>query len=753
MAAANTNARKREPVFKATSLGADKKKAQTSNALNEDDYDVGKVFEEKGALAPPYDPARLAWLLEQSSALRQNVDAYATNIDGFGHRFEPVIDMDAADVDQRVAQTIIAERVNLRGLPSAPAAVVSLPLAPSLEEINARKALLVEMMRAEKVALEQFFDFCSDEMSFVSLRRKLRQDLETTGNGYAEVLRNGAGRLAEFVYLPATSMRLLPLDRDFTCVQTHRKVSDTDYETVTKEKRFRAFVQVLEQHVVFFKEFGDPRVISKKTGTVVPAGSAWAAGDGPATEVLHLRVHTSRSAYGIPRWMGVMLPVLGNRQAEEVNYAYFDNKSVPPLAILVAGGALSTECVKAIKDHINNEIKGKGNFHKILLIEAQASGGGGSLTGGTDGKVTVELKPLTDAQQKDALFMQYDERNMDKVGQAFRLPRLLRGDIRDFNRATAEAALEFAEQQVFGPEREDFDFLVNRKLLADLRIRFWKFKSNAPSLKDPAQLAGVINTLVLANVLTPKEARELAEGVFNKELKNIASPWVHQPVPLTLAGFTPVDDATGEPLALPAAEEEDPAPDDETTKDASPAPLVTRTAMGYVTTVNEARESHGLGPLLTKDGDDDPRGELTLAEFLERAKEQQARRGTSDAAQDADEVLGGKQDPAADDGDGAPDLSLDDLQKPGGVLALAQGRRFRRLPKKRGKTPAQPSLVDEANRLLRVREKMREAEARAAANAFFRDRLAELRASDVRAPDEVIRTLVPIDLLKAAHEA
>lgn len=731
--AANTNAVEAEPVCKVVTLGDDKARAQTSNAIADDEQTSDKIFEKKGAIAPPYDPERLAWLLEQSSALRQNVDAYATNIDGFGHRFEPVIDMDAADVDQRVAQTIIAERVALRGLPGAPAAVVSLPLAPDAKEIEARKGMLVEMMRAEKVQLEQFFDFCSDEMSFVSLRRKVRQDLETIGNGYVEALRNGAGRLAEFVYLPGTSMRLMPLSKTVVDVKINRKVSDTDYEALTKRKRFRLFVQALEGQVVYFKEFGDPRLISKLTGAVMQPGSAWAAEDGPATEVIHFRVHTSRSAYGIPRWMGVMLPILGNRQAEEVNYAYFDNKSVPPLAILVSGGTLSARAVKAIEDHINTEIKGKGNFHKILLIEAQSAGGGGSLTGGGDGKVTVELKPLTDAQQKDALFMQYDERNMDKVGQAFRLPRLLRGDVRDFNRATAETALEFAEQQVFGPERQDFDFLMNRKVLTDLRIRFWQFRSNAPSLKDPGALAGVINTLVLANVLTPKEARELAKGVFNAELKNINAPWVHQPVPLTLAGMTPIDDATGEPLEMPNAA----TPAGATEKDAGTAqPLVTRTAMGYVTTVNEARQSHGLGPMQLAGGDADPRGELTIAEFLERAKPE----ATATTAA-VEEVLDGK---SREDG-----MTLGELQTPEGQRALAQGRRFRRLPRKQA---AAPSLVDEANRLLDLRERMRAAEAKRAADEFFQAKLRELRASDVRAPDEIVRALVPVDLLKAEHE-
>ena len=42
--------------------------------------------------------------------------------------------------------------------------------------------------------------------------------------------------------------------------------------------------------------------------------------------------HSPRSPYGVPRWVGTLLSVLGSRQMEEVNYLYFENKSVPPMA-------------------------------------------------------------------------------------------------------------------------------------------------------------------------------------------------------------------------------------------------------------------------------------------------------------------------------------------------------------------------------------------------------------------------------------
>ena len=90
---------------------------------------------------------------------------------------------------------------------------------------------------------------------------------------------------------------------------------------------------------VYFKSFGDPRVISRSTGRVfsdIAALKAAKPDDGPATELLHFAIHSPRSPYGVPRWVGTLLCVLGSRQMEEVNFLYFENKSVPPMALLLS---------------------------------------------------------------------------------------------------------------------------------------------------------------------------------------------------------------------------------------------------------------------------------------------------------------------------------------------------------------------------------------------------------------------------------
>lgn len=522
------------PLVKAHLVGRDR--VAESNVTPTAD-EAQSAFVGTGAIEPPYDLDTLCALLENSNSLRQNIDAYVTNIDAFGHRFEPVIDLDASDADQRIANAIYIERLKHQedasgdNVPHTP----SSEAMPTAEEIAARKREVAELMRMEKSRLENFFDFSCIDVSFVTLRRRTRQDVEVLGNGYWEVLRNGAGEIVQFVYVPGFTVRLLPLDPELVDVEVKVKISELTFDAVKVRRRFRRFVQVLEANTVFFKEFGDPRVISRTHGNVCRSVEELLASDpsdGPATEIIHFKLHNPKSAYGTPRWIGNLLAVLGSRQAEEVNFLYFENKSVPPLAVLVSGGRLSAQSIPRIEDFIANHIRGKRNFHKVLILEAEPAGGGAE----NSARLKIELRPLTAAQHSDALFQNYDERNIDKVGQSFRLPRLLRGDIRDFNRSTADAALNFAEMQVFQPEREEFDFVINRKVLADMGIRFWRFRSNAPVTRDPATMADIVRGLVNANILTPEEGRQLAGDVFNREFKKISAPWVKQPVQLTLAG-------------------------------------------------------------------------------------------------------------------------------------------------------------------------------------------------------------------------
>jgi len=498
------------------------------------------IFNRSGALVPPYDPGTLCMLFEHSNALRQNVDAYAVNIDGNGHRFEPVIDLESDDVEDVIRDAMLLDRVHESG------GDMSMVVQPSEQEIADRIETLRAEMRVERQRLSTFFEFACIDEPFTALRKKSRQDKEVMGNAYWEVLRNTLGEPAQFNYIPAFTVRLLPRESDpvETTIKVKRSVLTVSDETVMRF--FRRYIQVFEGRTVYFKEYGDERVMSAATGKYYDDVERLKAEEPharAASEIIHFAIHSSQSPYGAPRWAGTMISVIGSRQSEEVNQMYFGNKSVPPLAILVSGGRLSKESVTKVRDFIETKIRGKDNFHSVLILEALPSGT--DALDSANGRMKIELVPLTMAQHNDALFQNYDERNIDKIGTQFRLPRMLRGDIRDFNRSTSESALEFAEMQVFAPERNDFDFVMNRKVLPDLGIRFHTFASNSPNIGNPIDLTDMITKLVGASILTPEEARELAKGVFNRDFKRIDEVWARVPPDLLKAGIVPADEIGG----------------------------------------------------------------------------------------------------------------------------------------------------------------------------------------------------------------
>jgi capsid portal protein len=170
----------------------------------------------------------LCCLFEHSNSLRPNVDAYATNIDGFGHRLDPAIDLEAENADERVAESLYLE-----ALATGEDGGEILSFEPTPEEIANRVKELERLAQVEKARLGAFFDSCCYDYSFVELRRRSRQDLEVTGNAYWEVLRNGKGDIARLVHVPSYTVRLMPLDKTAAEIAEQVRISPVTYETTT----------------------------------------------------------------------------------------------------------------------------------------------------------------------------------------------------------------------------------------------------------------------------------------------------------------------------------------------------------------------------------------------------------------------------------------------------------------------------------------------------------------------------------------
>ena len=102
----------RSPVVKALVIGDNGETRDVTNQTHEKEH--LDAFNRAEALEPPYSPSMLAMIFEHSNSLRQNVEAYAVNIDGFGHHLEPVLDMDGDDLAELVGNAIYLERLAAR---------------------------------------------------------------------------------------------------------------------------------------------------------------------------------------------------------------------------------------------------------------------------------------------------------------------------------------------------------------------------------------------------------------------------------------------------------------------------------------------------------------------------------------------------------------------------------------------------------------------------------------------------------------
>ena len=175
---------------------------------------------------------------------------------------------------------------------------------------------------------------------------------------------------------------------------------------IKRQRKFCKYKQEKNGKVVYFKEFGDPRIMDKRDGKYVEQLEL----EYQANELLDFPIGTND--YGTVRWIGQVLNVDGSRKAENLNNNYFDNGRHTPLAVIVSGGSLSDNSFQRLKEYMN-DIKGEAGQHAFLLLEVED----------TDNKVgfeqekkpAVELKDMASILQKDELFQDYLDNSRKKV--------------------------------------------------------------------------------------------------------------------------------------------------------------------------------------------------------------------------------------------------------------------------------------------------------------------------------------------------
>jgi len=177
--------------------------------------------------------------------------------------------------------------------------------------------------------------------------------------------------------------------------------------------------------------------------------------------------------------------------------------------------------------------RGRKSMHRIMVIEATGDENLASPTGGVP-VPKLEMQPLAERRQGDALFQEYEKNNSDKVRSAFRLPPLFVGLSEDMTYSTAQTAYEVAETQVFAPERQRYDTLLNQRILSAYTPKFWAYRSNPPRMSSPDAVMGALEKFDAAGAMTPNIAIMLANQFFDLKIQPVEDEWGDFPFPIVM---------------------------------------------------------------------------------------------------------------------------------------------------------------------------------------------------------------------------
>jgi capsid portal protein len=316
----------------------------------------------------------------------------------------------------------------------------------------------------------------------------------------------------------------------------------------------RRYVQRIDSETVYFKSMGDPRLVSALSGTVYEDEEAMIEDEGeeasPATELIYLDLYSPQTEAGMIRWTGWIPGILGNRAAAETNHAFFENHAVPNAMLLISGGYLSSGSVKRIEEGFRARFKGPKNAGKMLIAQA-TPGKAKSSRNEVVKNPDMEFVNLSDFQRGDALFREYTKMNQDGVASSFRQPPILTGRIpSDLNRATAEAALQQGDDQVYNPQRREFDAWVNDELMFEIGCELIEFESLGPFKRNAKEVTSAGEIGAKYGAFTPNELRQILAKMLGEDLEPLEADWADTPLQMTLAGISAdgeqLDDETAE---------------------------------------------------------------------------------------------------------------------------------------------------------------------------------------------------------------
>jgi len=494
-----------ESIVKVLLLGGNVEKSKDGDASGDTakSKQLGDFQQIVGEFVPPpFNPAIWAQTLKINTRLARCIRTFARNTVGLGWSIEPIHPV-TEETPKEVREAIKEQTHVLRNFFNRPN-----PLMP-----------LSEIFYLEKV------------------------DEEAVGNGYIEVVRNNGGRIVRLFHVPSVTIR-------------KRIIKDGTKIEVT------GFVQIRGSQKRYFKDFGDRRAMDALTGKYTEGDIALPP-ERRATEIIHFLIYDpSSSYYGAPRYAPAATAIAGNRQAAIRNVNFFENDAVPRMALLVSGGKVNAESMQQIEDFVRAKGRGVENAHRVMIVQVEPFKVGFQ----SQGKVMVDLKPLTVGVTEDASFSQYREANDEEVREIFGLGQIF-FKAEGANRANAQVSREITNEQELEPDRLAKEYVINQTIVDDILFQTMgatgdededeldeyrkkiqvRFRFARLTLTDPLDEARMNQMYASLGAVTPNELREaIGKPAYPKDYF-----FADKPLPIAMAELT-----AGLALAIAQKEEE-----------------------------------------------------------------------------------------------------------------------------------------------------------------------------------------------------
>jgi capsid portal protein len=484
-------------------------------------------------IEPEYDLCSIAAFTQFSDSLAACIEAYAVNIGGARHEYTEEI------------ETIMENGKRL--------------YKESREPVPAE---IDKELKTQLARVTMFFNSVSLDMPWLKMKKLRTRAKHKTGNTYLEVERAFDNTLQGLRLVESPSIRLCVRSTEVTYIKY--KVKDPTTFKYVEQKRgkcFRKFVQYQgtgNQNRIYFKEFGDPRVMNKFTGECLKIKDGDYITDinqvggpvafkkylddnnikfGIATELIHWKIDNTEDldGYGLIIWACLIPILLGVKFSDLADYNTLENKGIPDYMMIVEG-AKAGEVIKSFKENVaaNKELK----EHKNILIISVDSTFTGSHTDPNFKNPTIRLEPLNQLLVKDGLLgkANYVEKVNERVAGVFRLPTFFIGKLNNVNRSVAEVAKDMANEQVFTPEIMDDDDIINMLIMPELDCSYYRYHTKSNKMENPELKAKTLREGIANGSILPGEGREEYAEILDRKLPDLELEFMKTPLPETLKG-------------------------------------------------------------------------------------------------------------------------------------------------------------------------------------------------------------------------